>query len=315
MEEIRSIKQAIIDGELENAIRLFLTFTESKFPEIHSELITISSQFKNIQSLNRTGIISVDNVQIAKSKISASLVQLLQKQKLQLEANETENQKFSYNKTQNTRQDASIDITQSSSIFFKGNAKNDEKKNSKRKILFLSANPKDSNRLRVDEEASKIEKGLIRAKYRDQFQLVTKWAVQVNDLQRHLLDENPNIVHFSGHGLADGLVFEDALGNSKLVKPEALSNLFELFSDIVECVVLNACYTEIQAEAIAKHINFVIGMNQDIPGDAAIAFAVAFYDALGAGRDPIFAYRLGCNSIQLYGIKGHLIPQLKRKAQ
>jgi len=53
-------------------------------------------------------------------------------------------------------------------------------------------------------------------------------------------------------------------------------------------------------------------MNQAIGDRAAIEFAVSFYDALGVGRDVEFAYKLGCNAIQIAGIPEHLTPVLKK---
>ena len=50
-------------------------------------------------------------------------------------------------------------------------------------------------------------------------------------------------------------------------------------------------------------------MNQAIGDKAAIAFAVAFYDALGAGEEVEFAYNLGCS--QLVGLKEDQTPVLK----
>ena len=91
-------------------------------------------------------------------------------------------------------------------------------------------------------------------------------------------------MHFSGHGTNEGsLCFENEQGKSKFVEPNALAALFELVSKEVDCVLLNACYSEIQAKAIANHINYVIGMNKAIGDNAAISFAVGFYQALGAG--------------------------------
>ena len=103
-----------------------------------------------------------------------------------------------------------------------------------------------------------------------------------------------------GHGTgSQGLVLEKDRGQEHLVSTQALSDLFRLFAEQVKCVVLNACYSQVQAEAISQHINYVIGMRQEIIDQAAIAFSVGFYDALGAGRDIPFAYNLGCNAIQL----------------
>lgn len=183
-------------------------------------------------------------------------------------------------------------------------------------ILFLVANPKDSDRLRLDQELRDIAEGLQqRASQRDQFNLEQRWAVRPRDIQRAMLDVEPQIVHFSGHGAGEqGLVFEDESGKAKLVNGEALAGLFELFSDQIKCVVLNGCYSEVQAKAIAQHIPYVIGMNKEIGDKAAISFAVGFYDALGAGRSIEFAYKLGCNAIRLEGIPEYLTPVLLRKS-
>ena len=183
-----------------------------------------------------------------------------------------------------------------------------------KKILLLAANPKGTTRLRLDEEVREIDAGLQRAQHRDHFILEQKWAVRPRDIQRAILDTNPSIVHFFGHGTGDeGLVFEDEAGIAKLVDGEALAGLFELFAEQVECVVLNSCYSEVQAEAIARHVNYVIGMSKAISDRAGIEFAVGFYDALGAGRPVEFAHKFGCAAIRLAGIPEHLTPVLKKK--
>jgi hypothetical protein len=184
-----------------------------------------------------------------------------------------------------------------------------------KKILILSANPKGTTPLRLDEEVREIVAGLERAKYRDQFVLYQKWAVRPRDIQRAILDINPQIVHFSGHGMGDdGLVFEDETSSAKLVDGEALAGLFDLFAEQIECVVLNGCYSEVQASVIAQHINYVIGMKKAIGDRAAIEFAVGFYDALGAGRSVEFAHKFGCAAIQLAGIPEQLTPILHKKS-
>ncbi|WP_243146822.1 CHAT domain-containing protein [Scytonema sp. UIC 10036] len=79
------------------------------------------------------------------------------------------------------------------------------------------------------------------------------------------MEVNPQIVHFCGHGMEDeGLVLQDETGQVKLVSTNALAGLFKLFADKVECVLLNACYSELQAEVIKHHIDYAIGMNQSL---------------------------------------------------
>lgn len=179
-------------------------------------------------------------------------------------------------------------------------------------ILLLAANPKGTVSLRLQEEEREIRERLRLAGYgHGKVPINSTGATRTRDIQQAMLDFNPQIVHFTGHGAGkDGLAFEDGIGQPKLVDSDALANLFKLFSSRVECVVLNACYSQVQAEAIAQHIDYVIGMSQAIGDRAAIEFAVGFYTALGAGESIEFAYKLGCNAIQLEGIPEHLTPVL-----
>jgi len=178
------------------------------------------------------------------------------------------------------------------------------------KILFLGASPIDEVRLRIDEELRDIENGLKLATLRDSFELKSKWAITAKTLQQAMLDEHPTIVHFSGHGDTKGIAVEDSLGNTKLIDNDAIGSLFELFSDTTKCVVLNSCYSQSQANEIAKHIPYVIGMKSSVNDKAAIAFSVGFYAALGAGKDIEFAYRMGTVAIKLEGVTGSDLPIL-----
>jgi len=182
------------------------------------------------------------------------------------------------------------------------------------KILILAANPRDTSELRLGEEVRRIQDGLRLSRYRDKFTIASEWAVQPQGIRRAILNYEPQIVHFSGHGAADGeLAFENEMGQIQFVQPEALAGLFKLFAHHVQCVLLNACYSEIQANAIVENINFVIGMGKPIGDRAAIEFATGFYDALGAGHPVEKAYHFGCNAIQMAGIAESLTPRLKRK--
>lgn len=183
-------------------------------------------------------------------------------------------------------------------------------------ILLLAANPKNTNSLRLDEEIREIEEGLTRSKERDNIKLTQRLAVHGRDIQRSILDVSPQIIHFSGHGSGEeGLVLEDETGKAKFVDSRALAGLFQLFNEQLDCVVLNACYSEVQAKAIAEHINYVIGMSQAIGDKAAIEFAVGFYDAIGAGKTIEFAYKFGCVAIQLAGISEENTPKLIKKSE
>lgn len=173
-------------------------------------------------------------------------------------------------------------------------------KGSQIKILFLTANPKDTSKLRLDEECRAIEEALNQSEFRSRFDIKQHWAVEVRQLQKYFLRHKPDIVHFSGHsGTSGGILLEDSDGYSHSVSVEALSQLFSILKDHIRCVMLNACYSEEQAKAIAKHIDAVIGIKGSIERPAAIAFATAFYQALGYRRDIKTAFDLGCLQISL----------------
>ena len=179
------------------------------------------------------------------------------------------------------------------------------------KVLFLAANPEDTVRLRLDAEIREIDEALRKAEFRDDFEIVQHGAVRPTDLQGLLLRHKPKIVHFSGHGTDSGeIILEDSSAGSSAVPLNALEKLFSVLGSEIKCVVLNACYSEAQAKAIAKHVPYVVGMANAIEDRAAIAFATAFYQALGYGKDIQTAYQLGCAQIALVGASGDDTPQL-----
>ncbi len=180
-------------------------------------------------------------------------------------------------------------------------------------ILLLAANPKNTDPLRLQEEERDIKERLRLSGYGTE-PIKSAVAVRSRDLNQALLDFDPQIVHFSGHGGGEeGLAFEEIDGTLKLISGQALAGLFSLFSDRLECVVLNACYSEVQAQVIVQHIDYVIGMDREIGDKAAIEFAVGFYSAIGAGKDYEFAFKMGCNAIDRAGINEHFTPKLLRK--
>ncbi len=141
-----------------------------------------------------------------------------------------------------------------------------------------------------------------------------KLSVRPQDISQAMLDINPQIVHFSGHGNDEGaLCVETVTGHTQPISAEALAGLFENFADQLNCVILNACYSAVQAKAIARHIPYVIGMSREVADLAAISFSIGFYQALGAGRSIEQAFNLGVALIRMQGIPDHLIPQMLRQ--
>lgn len=178
-------------------------------------------------------------------------------------------------------------------------------------ILFLTANPVDKPRLQLEEEVRAIDQAMQQGTFRNQFDLRPQFALQLDDLQERLLRYQPKIVHFSGHGSTQReLQVQGKDGRSVAIPTKALSNLFRVLNDNIRCVVLNACYSAHQAEAIAEHIGCVIGISDAITDAASIQFATAFYRALAFGRTVKTAFELGKSQLALYGLSDTDQPQL-----
>jgi hypothetical protein len=164
--------------------------------------------------------------------------------------------------------------------------------------------------LRLDHEYRAIELALRHVEPQKRFDLHSQPAVRPADLQSALLYYRPRIVHFSGHGEVDGIYLENEAGRPHKVKGHALARIFGALKAHIRCVVLNACYTQDQAEAIAKDIDCVVGMSAAIGDKAAIQFSPAFYQALGFGSSVREAFDLACAQIDLAGLEEGDTPKL-----
>jgi hypothetical protein len=179
------------------------------------------------------------------------------------------------------------------------------------KILYLAASPASMRQLDVTREARAIEERIGVGKPRDGLELVPRWAVRPGDLQRALLVEEPHVLHFGCHGsVREQLILEDSRGNPARVEKEALADLVGELAGNLRLVVLNACDSAPVAEALVRHVDCAIGMCQAFGDEAAIAFAAAFYQALGFGKPVETAFRLGKNELALARMPEDQTPRL-----
>jgi len=179
------------------------------------------------------------------------------------------------------------------------------------KVLFLSANPASTGLLRLDEEAREIRESIARSEYRDSFELILQGVVGPTDLQETLLRYQPQIVHFSGFGSKEqGIILEDSFGHSKLLSKVALAELFKILKDSIRIVVLNACYSQPQAEELTEIIDYTIGISNVIEDKSAILFSASFYQALAYGRSVKEAFELAQINLELLDKSGSGKPVL-----
>jgi len=152
-------------------------------------------------------------------------------------------------------------------------------------ILFLAANPRGSHSLQLAEECAGIQRELKMTANRDKFCFESRWAVSIDELMRHLTELDPIVIHFSGHGGGSaGLVFQDEHGRPQLVSARALAMMVEVAAPHVRLVVLNACYSTVQAEVLRTTVDCIVGMDGAVGDEAARSFAIRFYGAIANGR-------------------------------
>lgn len=183
------------------------------------------------------------------------------------------------------------------------------------RILFLAANPKNTDKVRLDEEIRQIQERIRAADFRDHFDLQSRWAVRPDDLLQALNEVRPHIVHFSGHGTASAeLVLEDAEGKAKPVTDVALKALFTHLKGDIQLVVLNSCHSNDQANVISEQVDCTIGMNEAVGDEAAITFAQWLYGALAFGRSIAEAFEQAQTALLLHGITEENTPTLHSRS-
>ena len=110
-------------------------------------------------------------------------------------------------------------------------------------------------------------------------------APRLPDLIDGIRKNDPDIVHFSGHGSStERLVILSGDAEAQEVSRATLENLFATLKNKIRVVVLSACYSETQAKLIAKNIECVIGVSGTLDDSDAAKYSEQFYAALVAGR-------------------------------
>jgi hypothetical protein len=163
------------------------------------------------------------------------------------------------------------------------------------KILFLGASPRQTDWLRLDKEIREIQRAIQSGKERDNIKMTIRLAVRAEDISQALLDDEPRLVHFAGHGggLDESFAAEDEYGSEHIIPVVGLVQLFQFAGRHVECVIVNACQTEALARALSAQVPYVIGMRQSVGDGSAIRFSTGFYQAVAAGRPIEDAFGLG----------------------
>jgi RNA polymerase sigma factor (sigma-70 family) len=172
-------------------------------------------------------------------------------------------------------------------------------------VLFLAANPVRLQWLQLGAECRAIEDKIRAAKFRDRLRFRSRWAARPDDLLQALNEDTPTVLHFSGHGDGDhGLYFQAEDGSARSVSADGLAQVMQAAGSSVVVVLLNACFSKVQAQTLSAHIPCVIGMPGALGDGAAISYATSFYRALAYGRSVANAHEQGVAALALAGNSG-----------
>jgi hypothetical protein len=150
-------------------------------------------------------------------------------------------------------------------------------------ILAFQSSPADELKLELDLEVREINKAIAPFAKRD-LQIIQLGAVKVSDIPEYLLEYQPDIFHFGGHGATNGdLIFVDNNGEKQPIDSNAMELLFGYLGASIKCVVLSSCFSAKQARRIARYIPFVIGNSSEVFDDLSILFSANFYRSLSYG--------------------------------
>ncbi|MGA8023477.1 MAG: CHAT domain-containing protein, partial [Candidatus Acidiferrales bacterium] len=128
----------------------------------------------------------------------------------------------------------------------------------KTNILLVMSNPSKTSRLDLGREERIIREAIKLGKARDSIAIESRTAATSDDLRRALLDADYQILHFSGHGDLDSLLFTNELGKKAPTPIESLESILRQHPS-VRCLILNACDSmSILTVAMA---DFTIGMD------------------------------------------------------
>jgi WD40 repeat protein len=216
------------------------------------------------------------------------------------------------------------------------------------KVLLFAANPQGTAPLDLAREFREIDEEVGRGKFRDAVELILVPGTRPVDLLRKLNENQPQVVHFSSHGDPDHLILEagdegpglmgagtrstdqrdmksarpvaaetesTGQGAPRLVSKSALVNVLRSCDEgNLRLVVLNACHTRQQAEALTEVVDCVVSMKRTITDRAAIQFAASFYGALAFGKSVQKAFEQGVARLSIEGIGEADTPELLVRA-
>lgn len=166
-------------------------------------------------------------------------------------------------------------------------------------VLIIIPNTNLNKDLKVDAECREIQNCLFSSLYKDRHSITILPSARLTDIRRCIINIDPDIIHICGHSSkTEGIVFEDKSNSVQFVDAVTLRDFFSVFSNEINTVLFNSCYSGELAQNVSDVIKYTIGFGQRVSDDDAIEFAIAFYDGIFNGFDVESSFALAQNSLK-----------------
>jgi internalin A len=172
-------------------------------------------------------------------------------------------------------------------------------------LLYFAANPPDNSRLGQAEELNDIRNVLEGSK----INLIDNPHTEPIELLPSIRKQTTHVVHFSGHGTADGgieLAGPPGSDRHEPCPPAALRSLFKGFAEVDEppfLMVLSWCHSNAIAKELVQWVRFTVGFPGEPWDGHARKFASYFYQMLAYTCTIQTAYERACGSLESTAVK------------
>lgn len=181
------------------------------------------------------------------------------------------------------------------------------------RVAYLVTNPEPAATLNTLQEAKQVAKVIETSPLSHKIELRPFLAPSFDDLIDALNRFKPHLVHFSGHGGDETLLFDNEnIGDAggTVLDFDTVAELLDAVVFKPKGLILMACDTVDGAEKFLETSDFVIAMADSIDDDAASEFAVRFYKSISSGVELEMAVKQGKLSIKSKGYADSDLPTL-----
>ena len=181
------------------------------------------------------------------------------------------------------------------------------------RIAYLVTNPQPAATLNTLQEAKQVIKTISSSSHAEKIDLRPVLAPSFDDLIDELNRFKPHVVHFSGHGGDESLLFDnETIGQSggTALDFDTIAELLAAVDFKPSGLVLMACDTVSGATKFLDHTGFVVAMADSIDDNAASEFSVRFYRSIADGVALDNAVKQGRLSIKAKGYLDADLPTL-----